>query len=71
MNKTGLLLLLTVMAMVTLAVAQQPVGATTPDSDGIVHTSANMPFVRFQTPTAADITAPDLLPRNGFRMRIM
>ncbi|MFY9842596.1 MAG: hypothetical protein WA718_14215 [Terriglobales bacterium] len=55
MNKTGLLLLLTVMAMVTLAVAQQPVGATTPDSDGIVHTSANMPFVRFQTPTAADI----------------
>ena len=55
MNKTGLLLLLTVMAMVTLAVAQQPVGATTPDSDGIVHTSANVPFVRFQTPTAADI----------------
>jgi hypothetical protein len=27
----------------------------TPDTDGIVHTSVNVPFVRFQTPTAADI----------------
>ncbi len=53
MKKTGLLLLLTVAA--TLAVAQQAVTPITPDADGIVHTQVNVPFVRFQTPTAADI----------------
>jgi len=53
MKKTGLLLLLTVAA--TLAVAQQAVTPVTPDADGIVHTYVNVPFVRFQTPTAADI----------------
>ncbi len=53
MKKTGLLLLLTVMA--TWASAQAPTTAAAPDSDGVVHTSVNVPFVRFQTPTPADI----------------
>ena len=53
MKKTGLLLLL--MAAAALAAAQQSTTAITPDADGIVHTSVNVPFVRFQTPTAADI----------------
>jgi hypothetical protein len=54
MKKTGLLLLLTVTA--TLAVAQDAtMVAVTPDASGIVSTSVNVPFVRFQTPTAADI----------------
>ncbi|MGA7079721.1 MAG: hypothetical protein WBQ43_04685 [Terriglobales bacterium] len=56
MKKTGLLLVLTLMA--TGAVGQQVMTSTmpaTPDADGTVHTSANQPFVRFQTPTAADI----------------
>ncbi|MGD0214338.1 MAG: hypothetical protein ABSB87_14000 [Terriglobales bacterium] len=58
MKKTGLLLLLALMVMATSAVGQQLLTSTmpaTPDTDGIVHTSANVPFVRFQTPTAADI----------------
>jgi len=53
MKKTGLLLVLTVAA--TLAVAQQSTTASTPDASGIVNTSVNVPFVRFQTPTTADI----------------
>jgi hypothetical protein len=54
MKKTGLLLLLAVTA--TLAVAQDAtMVAVTPDASGIVSTSVNVPFVRFQTPTAADI----------------
>jgi len=56
MKKTGLLLVLTLMA--TGAVGQQQLTSTmpaTPEADGTVHTSANEPFVRFQTPTAADI----------------
>src|SRR5271155_3785457 len=53
MKKTGLLLLLVVSA--TWAVAQQSTAAATPNASGIVDTSANVPFVRFQTPTAADI----------------
>ncbi len=53
MKKTGLLLLLTLTA--TLAAAQQSTTAMAPDTDGIVHTAVNVPFVRFQTPTAADI----------------
>jgi hypothetical protein len=54
MKKTGLLLLLTVMVTATFAVAQQTT-ASTPDASGIVNTSVNVPFVRYQTPTAADI----------------
>jgi hypothetical protein len=53
MKKTGLLLVLTVMA--TLAGAQQSTTASTPDASGIINTSVNVPFVRFQTPTTADI----------------
>jgi len=53
MKKTGLLLLLMVTAIV--AVAQQSTTAVTPDASGVVNTSVNVPFVRFQTPTAADI----------------
>jgi len=53
MKKTGLLLLLMVTA--TVAVAQQSTTAATPDASGVVNTSVNVPFVRFQTPTAADI----------------
>lgn len=53
MKKTGLLLLLAA----SLAGAQQmaSTAASTPDTDGIIHTSVNVPFVRFQTPTQADI----------------
>jgi hypothetical protein len=51
MKKTGLLLLLAS----TLAVAQMSTTASTPDASGIVNTSVNVPFVRFQTPTAADL----------------
>jgi len=53
MKKTGMLILL--MLAATLAAAQQSTQAATPDADGIVHTSVNVPFVRFQTPTTADI----------------
>jgi hypothetical protein len=53
MKKIGLLVLLAVTA--TLAAAQQSTMVATPDTDGIVHTSVNVPFVRYQTPTAADI----------------
>src|ERR1039457_6760639 len=59
MKKTGLLVALAWAA--TLAVAQIPTTASTPDSDGIINTSANVPFVRFQTPTAADIYCPGFL----------
>ena len=55
MKKTGLLLVL----LASFAAAQQPpVTATmvaTPDASGIVSTSVSVPFVRYQTPTAADI----------------
>jgi hypothetical protein len=53
MKKTGLLVLM--VATATFAVAQQSVTASTPDTDGIIHTSVNVPYVRFQTPTQADI----------------
>jgi hypothetical protein len=58
MKKTGLLLLVISTMTVSLAIAQQANTATTAsttDAAGIVETSVNMPFVRFQTPTAADI----------------
>ena len=53
MKKTGLLLVL----LASLAVAQPSFTSTvaTPDASGIVSTSSNVPFVRFQTPTVADI----------------
>lgn len=54
MKKTGLLLVL----VAGLAAAQTGVTATTPstpDASGIVSTSANVPFVRYQTPTNADL----------------
>ncbi len=54
-----------VLAMVaTLAVAQQATTAMAPDADGIVHTSVNVPFVRFQTPTAADIYCAGFLTKD-------
>ncbi len=63
MKKTGLLLLLTMTA--TLAVAQETTTtAVTPDASGIVSTSVNVPFVRYQTPTAADIYCAGFLTRD-------
>jgi hypothetical protein len=63
MNKTGLLLLLAVMA--NLAVAQQSsTSASTPDASGIINTSVNVPYVRFQTPTAADIYCAGFITKN-------
>jgi len=62
MKKTGMLLLLMVTA--TLAVAQQSTTAITPDASGIVNTSVNVPFVRFQTPTAADIYCAGFLTKD-------
>ncbi len=60
MKKTGLLLLL----VATLAVAQQSTTAVTPDASGIVNTTVNVPFVRFQTPTAADIYCAGFLTKD-------
>ena len=46
MKKTGLLLLV----LATAAAAQTPT-----DGSGVVSTSANVPTVRYQTPTSADL----------------
>ncbi|MGB8010247.1 MAG: hypothetical protein WCF68_01425 [Terriglobales bacterium] len=62
MKKTGMLMVLAMVA--TLAVAQQATTAMAPDADGIVHTSVNVPFVRFQTPTAADIYCAGFLTKD-------
>ena len=62
MKKTGLLLLLAGMA--TVAVAQQSTTASTPDASGIINTSVNVPYVRFQTPTAADIYCAGFITKN-------
>ncbi|MGA9640713.1 MAG: hypothetical protein WBQ72_04910 [Terriglobales bacterium] len=56
MKKTGLLVLL----VASLAVGQSTPMLTstmtaTPGANGIIETTANVPFVRFQTPTQADI----------------
>jgi hypothetical protein len=64
MKKTGLLVLLTVMATAAVAVAQSSTMVATPDSSGIINTSVNMPFVRFQTPTAADIYCAGFLAKD-------
>jgi hypothetical protein len=55
MKKTGLLALMLVTVMASLAAAQQSTTASTPDSSGIISTAVNVPFVRYQTPTPADI----------------
>jgi hypothetical protein len=55
MKKTGLLVLLLVLLMTALAVAQDSTMPATPDASGIINTSVNVPFVRFQTPTTADL----------------
>jgi hypothetical protein len=55
MKKIGLLLLLMMMATLAVGQSQPSMTASTPDASGIVATTANVPFVRFQTPTAADI----------------
>jgi hypothetical protein len=60
MKKTGLLLLL----LGSLAAAQQSTTAITPDASGIISTSVNVPFVRFQTPTAADIYCAGFLTKD-------
>ena len=62
MKKTGLLLLL--MVATTMAVGQVSTTASTPDASGIVSTSVNVPFVRFQTPTAADIYCAGFLTKD-------
>lgn len=62
MKKTGLLLLL--LMTVTFAVAQQSTTASTPDASGIVTTSVNVPFVRYQTPTAADINCAGFITKD-------
>lgn len=62
MKKTGLLLLLMVTA--TLAAAQQSTTPSTPDASGIVSTSVNVPFVRYQTPTAADINCAGFISKD-------
>ncbi|MFZ0478779.1 MAG: hypothetical protein WAL71_06485 [Terriglobales bacterium] len=54
MKKTGLLVLL----VASLACAQSTLTSTmtaTPDASGIVPTNRGVPFVRYQTPTTADI----------------
>jgi hypothetical protein len=64
MKKTGLLLLIMATVTATLALAQQSTTAITPDASGIVNTSVNVPFVRFQTPTAADIYCAGFLTKD-------
>jgi hypothetical protein len=54
MKKTGLLLVF----VASLVAAQSSVSSTqpaTPDASGIVATSSNVPFVRYMTPTNADL----------------
>jgi hypothetical protein len=64
MKKTGLLLLLIVTVTATSAVAQQSTMVATPDASGIVNTSVNVPFVRYQTPTAADVYCAGFLTKD-------
>ena len=60
MKKTGLLLLL----MTAFAVAQQSPTPSAPDASGIVATSVNVPFVRYQTPTNADINCAGFISKD-------
>ncbi len=52
------------MVTASLAMAQQSATASTPDAAGIISTSVNVPFVRFQTPTAADIYCSGFLTKD-------
>jgi hypothetical protein len=52
------------MATAAVAVGQSSTMVATPDSSGIINTSVNMPFVRFQTPTAADIYCAGFLSKD-------
>jgi hypothetical protein len=47
-----------------LAMAQQATTPMAPESDGLIHTSVNFPFVRFQTPTTADIYCAGFLSKS-------
>ena len=58
MKKTGLLLLL----LASLAAAQP--SAAAPDASPIVSTAVNMPFVRYQTPTTADINCAGFISKD-------
>jgi len=69
MKKTGLLLLLLMTVTVIFAVAQQSTTALTPDASGIVNTPVNVPFVRYQTPTAADIYCAGFLTKDRIPTR--
>lgn len=63
MKKTGLLVLL----VASLACAQSPLTSTMvaqPDASGIVPTSRGVPFVRYQTPTTADIYCAGFISKN-------
>jgi hypothetical protein len=60
MKKTGLLVLF----LTALAGAQQAVTPATPNAAGIINTSVNVPFVRFQTPTTADIYCAGFLTKD-------
>lgn len=60
MKKTGLLLLL----IASFAFAQQSTTPSTPDASGIVSTSVNVPFVRYQTPTTADINCAGFITKD-------
>jgi len=64
MKKTGLLLLL----LVGVAYAQMPAASTTmvatPDANGVVNTNANVPFVRYQTPTQADLNCAGFISKD-------
>jgi hypothetical protein len=64
MKKTGLLLVLALILTASFAVAQQPLTTATPNAAGIVETSVNVPYVRFQTPTAADIYCAGFLTKD-------
>ncbi len=64
MKKTGLLLVLALILTASVAVAQQPLSTATPNAAGIIETSVNVPYVRFQTPTAADIYCAGFLTKD-------
>lgn len=62
MKKSGFLLLL--ILLVSGAVAQMSTMPSTPNSSGVVETSVNVPFVRFQTPSAEDIYCAGFLTKD-------
>jgi hypothetical protein len=63
MKKTGLLVLL----VASLACAQSTLTSTMvaqPDANGIVPTTRTVPFVRYQTPTVADLSCAGFISKN-------